>query len=101
MSNSTDAPVRGLLPRALTGLAGIACAACCAVPLLLGAGVFGGAGWAAAGRVLPGIAVALVVLAAAAWRWGSRRRHVHGCAGGCNCGCGTAADLTTGGAGNV
>jgi hypothetical protein len=71
----------------LTGLAGIACAACCIVPLLLAAGVLSGAGWAAIGSWMPGIAVALAAAAGGAW-WVSRRRHSAGCAGG-SCACGT------------
>jgi mercuric ion transport protein len=58
--------VRGLLPSSLAGLAGVACAACCALPLLLGAGVLSGAGWAAAGDWMPGIAVLLAALAGTA-----------------------------------
>jgi mercuric ion transport protein len=79
---------RRLLPSSLTGLAGVACAACCALPLLLGAGVLAGAGWAAAGDWMPGVAVVLAALAGAAWWWTSRRLHRAGCAGG-NCACGT------------
>jgi len=95
MSSSTEPPATvGLLPRALTGLAGIACAACCAIPLLLGAGLLGRAGWAAAGQALPGIAVMLAVAAAAAWRWTSRHRHDRGGGGG-ECGRGTPADRST------
>jgi mercuric ion transport protein len=79
---------RRLLPSSLTGLAGAACAACCALPLLLGAGVLSGAGWAAAGDWMPGIAVVLAALAGGAWWRTSRRRHRAGCAG-ANCACGT------------
>jgi hypothetical protein len=79
---------RRLLPSGLTGLAGIACAACCIVPLLLAAGVLSGAGWAAIGSWMPGIAVALAAAAGGAWWWVSRRRHRAGCAGG-SCACGT------------
>ncbi|GAB3526762.1 hypothetical protein [Phytohabitans suffuscus] len=75
-----------MLRRALTGLAGLACAACCLIPVLLAAGVLGGAGWAAAGRVMPGVAVALAASAGVAWWWATRRRHAAGCAGGsCSC----------------
>lgn len=75
------------MPGGLTGLAGVACAACCVLPLLLAAGVLGGAGWAAAGRIMPGIAVALAAVAGGAWWWASRRRHAGGCSGeGCSCG---------------
>jgi len=79
---------RRILPSGLTGLAGIACAACCAIPLLLAVGVLSGAGWAAAGRIMPGVAVALAAAAGIAWWWvARRRRHGDGCSGG-NCSCG-------------
>jgi mercuric ion transport protein len=77
---------RRLLPSSLTGLAGIACAACCAVPALLTAGVLSGAGWAAAVGWMPGVALALAAAAGGAWWWDSRRRHRVGCAGG-DCAC--------------
>jgi mercuric ion transport protein len=72
----------------LTGLSGLACALCCLIPVLLAAGVVGGAGWAAIGQVLPGVAVVLLALTAAAWWWSSRRRvHAADCSGGaCSCG---------------
>ena len=73
-----------VLPSGLGGLAGLACALCCVVPVLIGAGALGGAGWVAFGRVLPGIAVALVGVAGLNW-WALRRRR-HVCAGpGCDC----------------
>jgi hypothetical protein len=77
---------RRLMPSSLTGLAGVACAACCVIPLLLAAGVLSGAGWAVAVAWLPGVAVVLAVLAGAAW-WARRRQHHGGCAGGGACGC--------------
>lgn len=64
---------RRMLPSGLTGLAALACAACCAIPLLLGAGVLSGAGWAAAGAWMPGVAVATAALAGLAWWWARRR----------------------------
>ena len=82
---------RRVLPSGLTGLVGLACAACCAIPLLLAAGVLSGAGWAAVGAWMPGIAVALAALAGAAWWWASRRRHRSGCVGGSGCGCSTGS----------
>ncbi|KAB1100206.1 hypothetical protein AB0N38_33325 [Micromonospora aurantiaca] len=79
--------LRRLLPSGMTGLAGAACAACCVLPPLLAAGILGGAGWAAANRFLPGVALALAVLAGLSWWWASKRRHTTGCAGR-NCSCG-------------
>jgi mercuric ion transport protein len=79
--------LRRILPSGLTGLAGLACAACCLVPLLLAAGVLGGGGWALAGRWMPGIALALAFAAGGAWWWVSRRRHSAACGGGKTCSC--------------
>ncbi|MBW6440238.1 hypothetical protein KZ829_41600 [Actinoplanes hulinensis] len=77
---------RRLLPSGLTGLAGVACAACCLIPVLVTAGVLSGAGWAVAVAWLPGLAVVLAVAAGGAWWWLARRRHRAGCAGGaCSC----------------
>jgi mercuric ion transport protein len=83
----TAARPRRLLPTSLGSLAGVACAACCAIPLLLAAGVLGGTGWAAAARFMPGVSVGLAALAALTWWWNTRRRtHPDGCAGGtCSC----------------
>lgn len=81
---------RRVLPSSLTSLAGLACAACCAIPVLLGAGVLSGAGWAAAGAWMPRIAIVLAAVAGAAWWWAHRRRHRAGCAGGTGCACGTS-----------
>ncbi|MBM0224372.1 hypothetical protein [Micromonospora sp. ATA51] len=36
---------------------------------------------------MPGVAVALALLAGLSWWWASKRRHTTGCAGG-NCSCG-------------
>lgn len=78
---------RKLLPGGLTGLAGAACAACCVIPLLLAAGIVGGAGWTAAGRIMPGIAIVLIAMAVGTWWWATRRRrHASGCDGS-SCGC--------------
>ncbi|HET6212592.1 MAG TPA: hypothetical protein VFE14_06935 [Micromonosporaceae bacterium] len=65
--------LRRLLPGGLGGLTGLACALCGAIPLLLAAGVVGGAGWAYLDRVLPGIALALAAATALAWWWAKRR----------------------------
>jgi mercuric ion transport protein len=78
---------RRTLPAGLTGLAGVACAACCMIPLLLASGVLGGAGWAAAGRVMPGIAVASAAVAGLAWWRLARQRHASRCAGDAGCSC--------------
>ncbi|WP_034590660.1 hypothetical protein [Hamadaea tsunoensis] len=85
--------LRRMLPTSLGGLAGLACVLCCAVPLLLGAGILGGAGWALVGQILPGIAVILAAAAALAWWW-TRRRPAHQarCAGG-DCSCDQAAPI--------
>lgn len=65
---------RQLLPPGLTGLAGAAYVACCAIPLLLATGLLTGAGWAIAGRWMPAIATVLTAVAVAAWWSASRRR---------------------------
>jgi hypothetical protein len=83
--------LRRSLPTSLGGLAGLACALCCAIPLLLTAGVLGGAGWALLGQILPGIAVALAAATVLAWWWGRRRpAHANGCSGG-DCSCATSS----------
>jgi mercuric ion transport protein len=83
--------MRRVLPGGLGGLTGVACALCCAIPLLLAAGVLGGAGWALLGRVLPGVAVALAAATALAWWWAKRRpAHAAGCGGG-DCSCSTTS----------
>jgi mercuric ion transport protein len=80
--------LRRRLPSSFAGLTGLACALCCAIPLLLAAGVLGGAGWAFLGQIVPGIAVALAAVTALAWWWAKRRpAHSSGCSGGaCSCG---------------
>jgi mercuric ion transport protein len=59
-------------PKALFGLAGIACLACCLLPFLIAAGLIGGSATVLVGW-LPGIAVALAALAAGLW-WLQRRK---------------------------
>jgi mercuric ion transport protein len=72
----------------LASLAVLACAACCAIPMLLAAGVFSGVTWAALGGWIPGIALVLAALAGVMWRRRSRRhRHRGGCPGGQGCSC--------------
>jgi len=65
--------LRRLLPRSLGSLTGLACALCCAIPLMLAAGILGGTGWAFLGQILPGIALALAALTGLAWWWTRRR----------------------------
>ncbi|MCP2323269.1 mercuric ion transport protein [Hamadaea flava] len=78
--------LRKVLPGSLGSLAGLACLLCCAIPFLLAAGVLGGAGWAALGQILPGIALVLAAAAGLAWWWARQRpAHAAGCAGG-DCG---------------
>ncbi|MFF7265093.1 hypothetical protein ACFZCL_33100 [Streptomyces sp. NPDC008159] len=77
------------VPKALGGLAVLACVACCALPILITAGVIG-AGTGAVVGWLPALAIVLAVLAGGTWWWG-QRRHACSCAqkaaGGGGCGC--------------
>ena len=74
------------LPKALAGLAGLVCLACCLVPVLLTAGVLGGAGWVALGELLPAVAIVLMVIAGGLWWVTARRRRGRtACAAGCAC----------------
>ncbi|MFF5363732.1 hypothetical protein ACFY4I_30785 [Streptomyces scabiei] len=76
-------------PKALGGLAALACVACCALPVLITAGVVGAGAGVVVGW-LPALAVVLAVLAAGTWWLGQRRRSC-ACApktageGGCGC----------------
>ncbi|MER7576753.1 mercury transporter [Streptomyces sp. NPDC126514] len=76
-------------PKALGGLAALACVACCALPVLITAGVVGAGAGAVVGW-LPALAAVFAVLAAGAWWLGERRRPCS-CsaktAGGDGCGC--------------
>ncbi|MFI7597365.1 hypothetical protein [Actinoplanes sp. NPDC049681] len=68
------------------GLAALACAACCAIPLLITAGVLTGAGAAVLKQTLLAVATGLAVLALGMW-WLHRRRSSHRAATpGCGCG---------------
>ncbi|GAA2996949.1 hypothetical protein GCM10017559_16850 [Streptosporangium longisporum] len=91
MPASTDPDRRRrLLPAGLTGLAAVACAACCVLPVLLAAGVIGGTGAVALTGVMPTVALISGGVAVLAWGpvWFLRsRRHATGCAGGTGCGC--------------
>jgi hypothetical protein len=83
-------PIRSKITAALAGLA---CAACCALPFLIAAGVLTGAGAAIMENVLLGASGLLVAAAAAMW-YLHRRRSARkaaaagqtGCASG-NCAC--------------
>jgi hypothetical protein len=89
MPHPTDR-TRAALPSglALLGIGG--CALCCAVPLLLAAGVLSGGVAAALSDWMPGIAAALLATAGLAW-WNLRRRarsscsHDEGNDGSCSC----------------
>ncbi|HYN94736.1 MAG TPA: hypothetical protein VES42_12880 [Pilimelia sp.] len=61
-------------------LAAGACAACCALPLLVAAGVLTGAGAVIAERTLLAVTAGLVALALGMW-WLHRRRSAHRAAG--------------------
>ena len=74
MPITTDRARSRWLPKGFVGLAGLACAACCLIPVLLAAGVIGGAGWATIGRTLPAVAVMLVAAAALLWWWAAHRK---------------------------
>ncbi|MFF8481908.1 hypothetical protein [Streptomyces antibioticus] len=79
-------PHRG--PKALGGLAALACVACCALPVLITAGVVGAGAGAVVGW-LPALAVVLAVLAAGTW-WLEQRRSS------CSCGPKTAGEAACG-----
>ena len=76
-------------PTALAGLAGLACAACCLLPVLIAAGLVG-AGASVLVSWLPALAFALAALAAGVW-WVGRRRALSctcpspGAQDGCGC----------------
>jgi mercuric ion transport protein len=74
------------------GLAALACAACCAIPLLIAFGLITGAGAALLEKTLLAVAALLGVAALGMW-WLHRRRQVakaaaagtSGCGSGCSC----------------
>ncbi|MFF8953525.1 hypothetical protein ACF09I_32685 [Streptomyces sp. NPDC014940] len=89
-------------PKALGGLAALACVACCALPVLITAGVLGASAGAVVGW-LPALATVLAMLAAGTWWLGQRRRSCS-CTpktageGGCGCqGSGDLLKITSGG----
>jgi mercuric ion transport protein len=72
----------------ITGaLAALACAACCALPLLIAAGVLTGAGAAILRQTLLAVAAGLAVLALGMWWWHRRAAATDsGCGeSGCDC----------------
>jgi mercuric ion transport protein len=81
-------------PKALGGLAALACVACCALPVLITAGVVGAGAGAVVGW-LPAVAVVLAALAAGTW-WHGQRRRACSCApkapGENGCGCQRSGD---------
>jgi hypothetical protein len=88
------APVVGSAPprrsKVTGGLAVLACAACCAIPLLITAGVLTGAGAAILEQALLAVAAGLAVLALGMW-WLHRRRNAgRAAAAGTGCACGGA-----------
>ncbi|MFF9627290.1 hypothetical protein [Streptomyces griseosporeus] len=89
MSAPAADPRSHRVPKALGGLAALACVACCALPVLITAGVVGAGAGAVVGW-LPALAVVLAVLAAGAW-WLGQCCRVCSCApkaageGGCGC----------------
>jgi mercuric ion transport protein len=92
--------VNGVLPNApparskvTGGLAALACAACCAIPLLIAAGVLSGAGAAILQRTLVAVAAGLAVLAVGMW-WLHRRQTRRAADRGETCGCGSTRPAT-------
>ncbi|WP_327000511.1 hypothetical protein OHA72_36000 [Dactylosporangium sp. NBC_01737] len=93
--HTTTPPVDTMPPtrsKVTGGLAALACAACCAIPLLIAAGVLTGAGAAILEKTLLAVSAELAVLALGMW-WLHRRRNAQraatagcGCGGG-GCGC--------------
>ena len=69
-------------------LAAVACAACCALPLLIAAGVLTTAGAAVLEQTLYAVAAGLAVLALGMWWLHRRRTAQRATAAGPACGCG-------------
>lgn len=70
-------------------LAGIACVACCALPILIAAGALSGAGAAFLADKMPIIAIVLALAAVLVFAVAARRRRrASGCAGTCSTGTG-------------
>lgn len=73
-------------PKALAGLGAMACVACCALPVLITAGILSTGAGVVVGW-LPALAIILAVLAAGTWWFGQRRR-----SGPCSCAAKTAGE---------
>lgn len=89
MSPSTPSPLPSPLRRALPALGGLlACAACCAVPLILSAGLGAGVGaWVLTHSALLGLLVLGSALGVVAWRVHARATRGAACAIDGSCGC--------------
>jgi hypothetical protein len=72
------------------GLAALACAACCALPLLIAAGVLTGASAAILEKTLLAVAAGLAALALGMWWLHRRRATRRAAASGTGCGCGAS-----------
>ena len=70
------------------GLAALACAACCALPVLIAAGVLTGAGAAILQKTLLAIAAGLATVALGMWWLHRRRCAQRAAATSAGCGCG-------------
>ena len=68
------------------GLAALACAACCALPVLIAAGVLTGAGAATLEKTLLAVAAGLAALAMGMWWLHWRRTAQRAAASGAGCG---------------
>jgi high-affinity Fe2+/Pb2+ permease len=71
------------------GLAALACAVCCALPVLIAAGVLTGAGAALLEKTLLAVAASLAVLAMGMWWLHRRRSAQRAAAADADCGCGS------------
>ncbi|MFI7131803.1 hypothetical protein ACIBQ1_39435 [Nonomuraea sp. NPDC050153] len=76
-----------LRSKVTAALAVLACAACCALPVLIGVGLLTGAGAALAEQTLLAVAGLLIAAAAGMW-WLHRRRASRTAVGADSCGCG-------------
>jgi hypothetical protein len=84
-SGTDNAPPR--TSKVTGGLAALACAACCALPLLIAAGLLTGAGAALLEKTLLAVAAGLAALVLGMW-WLHLRRSAQRAAASGGCGCG-------------